>query len=174
MILPFFFEPAVVGTKPVMEIFSRRLAAGVRHRAEWIVDQKHVSTSSHERPADAGSEIAAAFGRGPTAACLTVFGEPRVEHPLILFGVHEVANVATEVLREREAGRCADELLVWMTAEIPSGKTSGGQLAFAVSRRHEQHQPVNLVSGHPFELLSNLEVDRGRFVSGIGVARKVN
>ena len=133
-----------------------------------------MSTSAHERPADTGSKIAAAFGRGPTAACLTVFGEPRVEHLLIVFGVHEVANIATEVLRKREAGRCADELFVWMTAEIPSGKTSGGQLAFAVSRRHEQHQPVNLVSGHPLELLSDLEMDRGRFVSGIGVAGDVN
>jgi len=133
-----------------------------------------MSTAAHERPADTGSKIAAAFGCGPTAACLTVLGEPRVEHLLIFFGVHEVANIATEVLRKREAGRCADELFVWMTAEIPSRKTSGSQLAFAVARRHEQHQPINLVPGHPFELLSNLEMDRGRFVSGIRVAGEVN
>src|SRR5262249_26408118 len=42
---------------------------------------------------------------------------------------HEVANAATEVLREREAGRGADELFVWVTAEIPSRKTSGSKLS---------------------------------------------
>jgi hypothetical protein len=65
-------------------------------------------------------------------------------------------------------------MLVGMPAEIPRGETPRGKLALAVTRGHQQHEPVDLTALDTFELLGNLPMQARRLVSGIRVTGEVN
>src|SRR5262245_4860129 len=150
---------------PTVKLAANGLRARVRHRAEGVVDQRYVRFASVESAANADRVIAAALRRVPASARLAVFRELYVKHLRIFFRFHEIAHVAAEIFGERKARRRRNEVFVGMPAEIPRGEASRRQLAFAVSRRHQQHQPVDLTALDTFELFGNLPMQARSLVA---------
>src|SRR5215510_11326398 len=129
------FEAVVERARvPTVKLATNGLRARVRHRAKRIVDQRYVRSASVESAANADRVIAAALRRIPTSARLAVLSELHVKDLGIFFRFHKVAHVAAEIFRERKARGRRNEVLLGMPAEIPGGKASRRQLAFAVSR----------------------------------------
>ena len=78
---PVLFQAIVGGAgEPLMHLFAHDIGACIGHRAERIIDQEHVCAAPHDGATNTSGEVAAAILRSPTAACLRILGQPRLEH----------------------------------------------------------------------------------------------
>jgi hypothetical protein len=127
-----------------------------------------VSPAAHESAADARCEIGAALARHPASAGPTVFCQASVKHLRIFLTGNQIADFAAKILRQGGTRRRGNKLLVGMTPQIPSRKSTRCQFRFSVTGRHQQHQPVDLVTDNALELLGDLMVNSGSLIARKG------
>src|SRR5262249_23951439 len=117
-------------------------------------DENDVTAAPHDRAVDS-DRIEDAAGRSVPLTRLAVFGKRRIEDFSILLRRDDVANVAPKVVSKLSRGRYGYELLVRLSAKIPSRKSFAGKLALPMPRRHEKHQSIDLASLNALQLLGD-------------------
>lgn len=117
---------------------------------DGIIDNSEMRPSPGHGGSDTGGDV------GSPAVCVPAIGGHAVRSQaclkyLSIFGAGDnVAHLATEVARQVAIIGRGDDVLVWVSAQIVSGKAPACEFRLAMPGRHKDHQAIELASLYGF------------------------
>ena len=150
---------------PVPDEIALALAVRDGVGLHGVVDDNQVGAPADDGPAHADREILAAGRRGPVVR-RSVAGFDR-EPELVRVFVHQIPRPPPEGPREAQGVGGADDGGARVAQEPPDREQERGIGRLGRTRRHQDHQPVEVAGGQFFQFGDEVEVVGGRPITGV-------
>jgi hypothetical protein len=138
---------------PIPKTVSARLCVRVFSTGHRIVDDGEIGTPTDDGAANTNCEVAPVLVRVPPTGSLRVSRNRVSQRRTIL--LNEIPRRAAELLGKLDGVRGANDLMVWMLCQVPSGKEFGGIHTLPATRGHKDHQSVNVTSTYCLKFFDN-------------------